>query len=46
MGVREILEKESLERADLITLLNAEDEEKKLLFEKGTAVKLAETAIM
>jgi len=42
MGVREILKKESLERADLITLLNAEDEEKKLLFEKATAVKLAE----
>jgi biotin synthase len=42
MGVREILEKERLERADLITLLEAKDEEKKLLFEKATAVKLAE----
>ncbi|MBE9516942.1 MAG: [FeFe] hydrogenase H-cluster radical SAM maturase HydE, partial [Bacteroidetes bacterium] len=42
MSVREILEKKSLERADLITLLNAENEEKKLLFEKATAVKLAE----
>ena len=42
MGVREILEKERLKRADLITLLEAKDEEKKLLFEKATAVKLAE----
>jgi len=42
MGVREILEKERLERADLITLLEAKDEEKKHLFEKSTAVKLAE----
>ena len=42
MGVREILEKERLERADLIILLEAKDEEKKLLFEKATAVKLAE----
>lgn len=42
MGVREILEKESLERADLISLLEAEDEEKKLLFEKAKAIKLAE----
>lgn len=42
MGVREILEKERMERADLITLLEAKDEEKKLLFEKAIAVKLAE----
>ena len=42
MGVREILEKERLERGDLITLLEAKDEEKKLLFGKATEVKLAE----
>jgi len=42
MGLREILEKESLERADLISLLEAKDEEKKLLFEKAGEVKLAE----
>ena len=42
MEVREILEKERLEKADLITLLEAKDEEKKLLFEKAREVKLTE----
>jgi len=42
MSVRKILEKERLERADLIAMLESQDEEKKLLFEKATAVKLAE----
>ena len=42
MSVSEILEKEAFERNDLIRLLEAEGEEKKLLFEQATAVKLAE----
>ena len=42
MGVREILEKKSLERGDLIRLLNAKDEEKKLLFKRAYEIKLAE----
>lgn len=42
MGVREILEKEGLEREDLITLIKAEGAEKQELFEKSTQVKLAE----
>lgn len=42
MSVREILEKEELERDDLISLLGADGEEKKILFDKATAVKLAE----
>jgi len=42
MSVKKILEKEKLERNDLITLLEADGEDKKLLFEKSTAVKLAE----
>lgn len=40
MEVREILEKETLERDDLITLLKAEGEEKQELFKKSTEVKL------
>lgn len=42
MGIKEILEKDKLERGDLISLLNAEGEEKKLLFSKASDVKLAE----
>ena len=42
MGVKEILDKEKLERKDLIRLLEAEGDDKQLLFEKATAVKLAE----
>jgi len=42
MGVREILEKEQLEREDLIVLLDAIDKEKNILFKKATDVKLAE----
>jgi biotin synthase len=42
MSVKDILEKEHLDRNDLIRLLETEGDEKKLLFEKATAVKLAE----
>lgn len=42
MGVREILEKKSFERDDLIVLLQAKGDDKKLLFEKAMEVKLAE----
>ena len=42
MDVKEILDKEKLERKDLIRLLETEGDDKKLLFEKATAVKLAE----
>jgi len=42
MGLKEILEKERLEREDLIALLNAEGEEKQELFRKSSEVKLAE----
>ncbi len=42
MGVREILEKEKLEREDLITLLDSEGADKELLFNKATEVKLKE----
>lgn len=42
MSVREILEKDRLERKDLLTLLNAGEGEKKLLFEKAREVQLAE----
>ena len=42
MGVREILEKEILEREDLILLLDSEGEDKQLLFKKATEVKLKE----
>jgi biotin synthase len=42
MSVEEILEKEDLDRNDLIRLLETEGDDKKLLFEKATAVKLAE----
>lgn len=42
MKVREILEKERLEREDIIILLNSQDEEKMQLFEKASEVKLAE----
>lgn len=40
--MREILEKERLEREDIIILLNSQDEEKKQLFEKASEVKLTE----
>ncbi len=46
MGVREILEKKSLELDDLIILLNAKDEEKKLLFKRAYEIKLAEIGNM
>jgi biotin synthase len=42
MGVREILEKERPERSELITLLNTEGEDKKLLYAKASEIKLAE----
>jgi biotin synthase len=42
MSVKEILDKENLGRDDLILLLEAEGEEKKLLFEKARKVKLSE----
>jgi biotin synthase len=42
MGIKEILEKETLERGDLTSLLESEGEDKKLLFSKATEVKLAE----
>jgi biotin synthase len=42
MGVREILEKEQLEREDLRTLLDSQDDDKKLLFKRAEEVKLRE----
>ena len=42
MGVKEILEKEILVREDLIILLDSEGEDKQLLFNKATEVKLKE----
>lgn len=42
MGVIEILEKEILEREDLMILLDSEGEDKQLLFKKATEVKLKE----
>ena len=42
MDVKEVLEKKHLERKDLIVLLNAEGEEKQLLFKKAAEVKLNE----
>lgn len=42
MGVGEILKKEILEREDLIILLDSEGEDKQLLFNKATEVKLNE----
>lgn len=42
MGVKEILEKESLGRNEIITLLEAQGDEKQLLFKKSTEVKLRE----
>jgi biotin synthase len=42
MSVREILKKEQFNRADLIALLNAGEEDKKLLFKKSEEVKLKE----
>lgn len=42
MEVKKILEKEVLERKDLIALLESEKKDKKLLFEKATQVKLKE----
>lgn len=42
MGVKEILEKKILDREDLIGLLDAQAEEKKLLFQKANEVKLRE----
>ena len=42
MSVKEILEKEILERQDLILLLNSEGEDKQVLFKKATEVKLKE----
>ena len=42
MRIKEILEQDRLERKDLITLLSAEGEEKKLLFEKAREVQLVE----
>lgn len=42
MGVKEIFEKGTLEREDIITLLESEREEKQLLFNKATEVKLKE----
>ncbi|MEN8201598.1 MAG: [FeFe] hydrogenase H-cluster radical SAM maturase HydE [Bacteroidota bacterium] len=42
MRVKEIVEKEVLERDDLIVMLNSEEEDKKLLYKKATEVKLKE----
>ena len=42
MEVREILEKEALEREDLIALLDSEGKDKQLLFKKALEVKLKE----
>jgi biotin synthase len=42
MGVRKILEKERLERDDLIVLLSSRDEEKKILYERAAEIKLSE----
>ena len=42
MGVKEIIEKGTLEREEIITLLESEGEEKQLLFKKATEVKLKE----
>jgi len=42
MGVKEILEKEILEREDLIILLDSQGGDKQLLFKKATEVKLKE----
>ena len=42
MKVREILEKNELDRSDLIRMLEAEGEDKQLLFKKSTEVKLQE----
>ena len=42
MGVREILEKEQLEREDLRILLDSQDDDKKLLFKRAEEVKLRE----
>jgi len=42
MGVKEVLEREKMEREDLILLLNAEGEDKQLLFKRATEVKLKE----
>ncbi len=42
MGVREILEKEHLEREDLRILLDSHNDDKKLLFKRAEEVKLRE----
>ncbi len=42
MGVREILEKEQLEREDLRILLDSQKDDKKLLFRRAEEVKLRE----
>lgn len=42
MGVKEILEKGKMGREEIVTLLEAEGEEKKLLFKKATESKLQE----
>ena len=42
MGVKEILEKEQLEREDLRILLDSQNDEKKLLFKRAEEVKLRE----
>ncbi len=42
MGVKEILEKEHLERQDLRTLLDSKNDDKKLLFKRAEEVKLRE----
>jgi len=42
MGIEEIVEKEKLERDDLIALLDSEGADKQLLFKKASKVKLSE----